>query len=435
MAMAKRSVWILACLAAALSLAVVAYLDSHRRSSPAEDNTTDPRPRGNALADHRADAKATPGPVATQVDTGTLSEPKVQPAPHRDSAVTVDEQVADARSAMSRRAFDKAADSLRAVLAVTIEPDKRMEIGMMLYECLVRTQAYDEALALGRELLTLSPSPEERLTLNRQLAALLHRMGKANEAEALLSQAMAEEQDPGARTKYEAQLRSVWRHTPGRTDEVVSNLNARVASNPQDEAALRQLGDIYLKSRRDYKAAQPVYEQLAALHPEDQQLQSTLVGIYRENQNYDVVRRVYENRLAQADGDDPTLRFQIAQTELQAGRGDEAVAYAEQHLSGDTATPFQLQMLSTVYDKAGRKDAALATLDTAIVRETNSQQRVSMQFQKAQMLVWNKQYDTAEALLRSIIASAGDDQQTISRAKGEIVRIYEMQGKMSELNL
>jgi len=305
---------------------------------------------------------------------------------------------------------------------------------MMLYECLVRTQAYEEALTLGRELLTLSPSPEERLTLNRQLAALLHRMGKPDEAEALLTQAMAAEQDAATRAKYEAQMRSVWRHTPGRTDEVVSNLNARVAANPKDEAALRQLGDIYLKSRRDHKAAQPVYEQLAALHPEDQQLQSTLVGIYRENQNYDGVRRVYESRLAEA-GEDPTLRLQIAQTELQAGRGDVAVAYAEQHLSGEKATPFQLQMLSTVYDKAGRKDAALATLDTAIGRETNAQQRVSMQFQKAEMLTWNKQYDAAETLLRSIIAAAGDDQQTVSRAKGEIVRIYEMQGKMSKLNL
>jgi tetratricopeptide (TPR) repeat protein len=310
-----------------------------------------------------------------------------------------------------------------------------MKIGQMLYECLVRTHAYEEALALGRELLELSPSPEERLTLNRQLAALLHRTGKAAEAEVLLVQAMGGEQDATVRAKYEAQLRGVWRHTPGRMDEVVSNLTERLAVNPKDEAALRQLGDIYLKSRRDPKAAQPVYEQLAALHPDDPQIQAALVGIYRETQTFEGIRGIYEKRLAQTGGNDPTLRFQIAQTELQAGRGDEAVAYAEKHLSGDNATPFQLQMLSTVYDKAGRRDAALATLDTAIARETNAQQRVSMQFQKVEMLIWNKKYGAAESLLRSIIASSGDDQQTVSRAKGEIVRIYQMQGRLSELNL
>jgi len=31
--------------------------------------------------------------------------------------------------------------------------------------------------------------------------------------------------------------------------------------------------------------------------------------------------------------------------------------------------------------------------------------------------------------------SAGDDKQTANRAKSEIVRIYEMQGIISELNL
>jgi|GEM_PF-1267578 len=367
---------------------------------------------------------------------GPAAPPALEPLPSSrpPSAPPISPSIEAARAAMGRKAYDKAAEMLRQALAEETDPEKRMVIGLMLYECRVRTQAYEEALTLGRELLTLSPSPEERLTLNRQLAALLHRMGKPDEAETLLSQSMAEEQDSAIRAKYDAQLRSVWRHTPGRTDEVVTNLTARVSANPQDELALRQLGDIYLKSRRDYKAAQPVYEQLAALYPEEQQIQAALVSIYRENHNYDGVRRVYENRLEQT-GEDPTLRFQIAQTELQAGRGDEAVAYAEKHLAGEQATLFQLQLLSTVYDKAGRKDAAIATLDTAITRETNAQQQLSMQFQKAEMLIWNKQYVAAETLLRSIIKSAGDDQQTISRAKGEIVRIFEMQGKMSELNL
>lgn len=348
---------------------------------------------------------------------------------------SIDELIASAEAAMSRKAYDKAREDLESALLMSTDPDKRMAIGQMLYKCLVRTHAYDEALELGQELLTLSPSPDERLVLTQQLAALLHAMGKPSEAETLLSNASDGTDDPATRAKYEAQLRSIWRHTPGRTGEVVSNLTEAVVANPQDEATLRQLGDIYLKSRRDYKAAEPVYEQLAALHPEDPQIQSTLIGIYRENQNYDGVRRVFEMRLAQSGGDDPTLRFQIAQTELQAGRGDDAVAYAEKHLSGDEATAFQLQMLSTVYDKAGRKDAAAVALDTAIDRETNAQQRVSMQFQKVERLIWSKQFPDAESLLRSIIQVAGDDKQTVSRAKGEIVRIYELQGKLAELNI
>jgi len=343
--------------------------------------------------------------------------------------------LSDARAAMGRKAYDKARESLRVAYSTSRDPDMRMTIGQMLYECLIRTHAYEEAQALGFELLTLSPSPEERFLLNQQLAALLHSMGKPLEAESLLAQAIATEQNSDMRHKYEAKLRGVWRHTPGRTGEVVSNLTDRVTTNPQDEATLKQLGDIYLKSRRDYKAAQPIYEQLVALHPDDPQLQSALLGIYRETKNFEGMRRVLENLLAQAGGDDPTLRFQIAQNELQAGRGDEAVAYAEKHLSGGNASTFQLQMLSTIYDKAGRKENALATLDSAIARETNAQQQLSMRFQKTDMLILNKQYTEAEKLLRSIIQTAGEDKQTTSRSKSGIIRIYEMQGKLTELNL
>lgn len=419
--MKHRRIWMAVAVGAVIAIASIAYVATRCPISVKQDSQNTEKPAvGKTIAQFQERAESTKPP--------TLTKPSMQ-------TVSVKEQVLNAKTAMSRKAFDKARESLSAAFAATTDPDERMATGQLLYECLIRTQTYDDALTLGRELLTLSPSPEERLVLNQQLAALLHRMGKSAEAEALVTQAMSQEHDAATQAKYEAQLRSIWRHTPGRTGEVVSNFTNRLAANPRDEAALWQLGDIYLKSRRDHKAAQPVYEQLAALHPEDPQIQVVLLGIYRETENFDGMRRVYENRLAQSGSNDPTVRFQIAQTELQAGRGDEAIAYAEKHLSGESATPFQLQMLSAVYNKAGRKDDAMATLDTAIVRETNAQQQVSMQFQKTEMLIWNKRYDEAEKLLRLIIQAAGDNKQIESRAKGEIVRIYEIQGRISELNL
>jgi tetratricopeptide (TPR) repeat protein len=260
-------------------------------------------------------------------------------------------------------------------------------------------------------------------------------MGRSADAEELLNKAMSSEQDAAIRGKYEAQMRSIWRHTDGRTAEVVSNLNAQIKSNPQDEKALRSLGQIHLKSRRDYEAALPVYEQLAALKPDDLEVQGALLNIYRETHNFDKIKAVYEAQLKKSAEDDPALRFQIAQTDLQAGKGDEAVAYAEKHLSGEKATPFQLQMLSSVYDKAGRKEQALTTLSTAIERSTDAQQKVSMQFQKADMLIWNKQYDEAETLLRAIRSANKDDKQIVSRVNSELIRIYQMQGKMGEVEL
>ncbi len=431
--MTKKFTGVLVIVIAVIAVAGIVCLYTRSFSSSKHEETKQKAPADMLPPEQPAPSVASKS-SALEVPPHTAHDKSPTPEMKIMQTKSTEELIADGKDAMSRKAYDKAREMLEEAYIASTDPDQRMSVGMMLYECLVRTQAYDDALVLGKELLTLSPSPQERLTLTQQLAALLHRMGKPAEAEALLTQTAKSEKDPATQEKLNAQLRGVWRHTPGRTAEVVSNLTQKVAANPNDEAALLELGEIYIKSRRNYKAAQPVYEQLAAMHPEDAEVQRTLLGIYRQTENFAGIRRVYEAQLAQT-GEDPTLRFQIAQTELQAGRGDEAVAYAEQHLSGDTATPFQLQMLSTVYDKSGRKDAALATLDTAIVRETNAQQRVSMQFQKAEMLIWNKQYTEVETLLRSIIQAAVDDQQTISRAKGEIVRIYEMQGKMNELNM
>ena len=342
---------------------------------------------------------------------------------------------AQAKAAMTRRAYDKARDSLVQLFNCESDGAERIRIGQMLYECLVRTHAYEEALKLGRELLALGPSSEVSLRLTQQLAALLHRMGRQTDAETLLREAIATEKDPGPKERLSAQLRGIWRHTAGRTDEVIADLEARIEQNPRDREALRTLGEIHLKSRRDHESALPVYEKLVELDPSNVRLETTLLGLYRKNRRFDGMRRIFEERLDKSGDGDPTLHLSIAQTELLAGRGDEAVQYAESHLAGEDATPFELQMLSTVYDKAGRDEAAVATLDTAIARATNDQQRVSMQFQKADMLVWDKKYAEAEALLRSIIETAGDDKQTLTRAKSEIVRIYEMQGKLSELNL
>lgn len=424
---------------------VVVFLASRKPNTPQQEQAQpssatkqpiEPVTSQPAVEGHYSSQTTLQASIESSDEIILKEEPSVpQEAVVGKDQLSIEGSVADAKAAMSRKAYDKAQSSLHEALSITSDPDERMRLGQMLYECLIRTHSYDDALMLGHELLTLNPSPQEKLVLTQQLAALLHRMGRADEAEQLLREAMEAEQVPATKERLQAQLRGVWRHTEGRTAQVVSDLTAKLEQNPQDEDALQALGNIYMKSRRDYEAALPIYEQLAALNPDDTQTQSTLLGLYRKTKNFDGMRRVYEKRLEQAGGDDPALRLSIAQTELQAGRGDVAVEYAEQYLSGPDATPFELQMLSTVYDKAGRKNTAVATLDTAITRETNAQQRVSMQFQKVDMLTWSKQYEQAEAELRGILSGCKDDRMIRSRVNSELIRLYQMQGRMGELDL
>lgn len=216
---------------------------------------------------------------------------------------------------------------------------------------------------------------------------------------------------------------------------VVSTLTDYIAQNPHDEEALRVLGEIYLKFRRDYQAAVPIYERLMEINPADRETRMTLLGLYRNTRNFDGMRRIYEIRLAQAGGDDPALHLCIAQTELRAGRGEKAVEYAKKHLGGDEAKSYTLQMLAMVYDKAGQHHAAIATLDAALSRAENDRQRAGIQFQKADMLIWDKRYADAEVLLRTVRENHSEDATIRSRADSELIRIYQTQGRLRELEL
>ncbi len=364
----------------------------------------------------------------------SISVPKTKKL-ERLPATSLEELKVDAADAMDRKAYDKARVALESVMAQTVDLDDKLVVGQDLYECLVRTHDYDAALALGQELLSLNPTPEERLLFTQQLAALLQRMGRSDEAEKLLGDAIASADDAETKEKLEGQLRSVWRHTDGRMDEVVAGLERTLETDPNDEQALKELGAIYLKSRRDYESAKPVYEKLAELQPEDQQVQSALLKVYRETDDFDGMRRVYEQQIELSEDDDANLRFQVAATELYAGRGDDAVTYAEEYLGGDDATPHQLQMLSKVYDRSGRKEEAVRALDQAIDQSNDLQQRTSIQFQKADMLFWNKQYAEAEAILRKIKQENADNQQVLSRVNNDLLRLIQAQGKMGEIKL
>ena len=89
--------------------------------------------------------------------------------------------------------------------------------------------------------------------------------------------------------------------------------------------------------------------------------------------------------------------------------------------------PFRVEKIGT----RGEQEA----LDQAIVQSDDLQQRTSIQFQKADMLFWNRQYAEAEAVLREIKQENLDNQQVLSRVNNDLLRLIQAQGKMGEIEL
>jgi tetratricopeptide (TPR) repeat protein len=343
--------------------------------------------------------------------------------------------IAEARAAMSRKAYDKAAELLRQALAVETDPEAKQQIRALLAESLAATQDFEGAVAVYREYLAAATSDQERVLGVTRMAAVLSLAKRFGEAEAALAEPGLVSDDPAMRQAIlHAKLR-LWQAQPGRLDEVAAELEAKMAADPADRESLELRGTIYLKVQRNYDKAKPVYEKLLAQEPDNAGLQNTLIGIYRETRDYAKAREVYESYLAAHPNEADGIRFQIASLYIQSGQGDEGVAYAEKHLNGADATVEQKEQVARIYEFSGRLGDAAKTLKEAETAAQDAAKKNDIRFRQADLLIRQQKYAEAEALVRGVLSETGLDKETKARANQELIRIYQVQGKVGELGL
>ena len=368
--------------------------------------------------------------------------PPVKPAPKKTSVPVapsfsgdVKALIADARAAMERKAYDKAAESLRQALAAQTDPEGKQQIRALLAESLAATQDFDGAVAVYRDYLSAATSDQERVSGVTRMAAVLSLAKRFDEAEAVLAEPGLIGGDPAMqRSILHAKLR-LWQAQPGRLDQVATELETKAATDPADRASLELLGTIYLKMQRNHDKAKPVYEKLLAQEPDNAGLQNTLIGIYKETRDFAKAREVYEQYLSAHPDEADGIRFQIAALYIQSGQGDDAVAYAEKHLNGADATAEQKEQVARIYEYSGRLDDAARTLKEAETAAQDAAKKTSLRFRQSDLLIRQQKYAEAEALVRSVLSTANLDKETKARANHELIRIYQVQGKVGELGL
>lgn len=373
--------------------------------------------------------------VSDQVPETAATAPDVQEEVLPPGLSQAGKSIEDAREAMGRRAYDKAAEALMQALAKETDPEKKQQIRVMLAESLSASQDFDGAAAVYREYLAGATSDEERVLAVTRLAGVLSLQKRFDEAEALLANPGLIGDDPAQRQAIQyAQLR-LWQSRPGRLDEVAAELEGKIAADPADRESLDLLGTIYLRVQRDSEKAKPVYEKMLAQDPDNPGLQNTLIGIYQETRDYAKARDIYERYLEhhpdQADG----IRYQIAALYVQSGQGDDAVAYAEQYLAGAEATVDQREMAARIFEFANRLDDAAHVLKAAESAAPTDEKRVDLQFRQVDLLSRQDKYAEAEALVRRILADHGNDREIRARANQELIRLYQVQGRVGELEL
>lgn len=361
----------------------------------------------------------------------SMTLPQSRPDSTTDSVQLLEQS----HAAMERKAYDKAAEALKQALAEETDPEKKQRIRAMLAESLAASQDFDGAAAVYRDYLAGATSDEERVLGVTRLAAVMSLQKRFDEAEALLASPGLIGDDPAQRQAIQyAQLR-LWQARPGRLAEVAAELEAKTTADPADRESLELLGTIYLKVQRDYDKAKPVYEKMLAQDPDNPGLQNTLIGIYQETRDYAKARDIYERYLEHHPEQSDGIRYQIAALYVQSGQGDDAVAYAQQYLGGAQATAEQKEQAAKIYEFSGRLDDAARLLQEAEAVAPDAAKKTDLQFRQVDLLARQEQYTEAETLVRRILGENPADRDIRARANQELIRLYQMQGKMGELEL
>jgi tetratricopeptide (TPR) repeat protein len=375
-------------------------------------------------------------PPPPPLEPGTPPPIFVPLPPSRPSSTpSISPTIEAAQEAMERRAYDKAAEALKQALAEETDPGKKQQIRAMLAESLAASQDFDGAGAVYREYLAGATSDEERVLGVSRLAAVLSLQKRFDEAEALLADPGLIGDDPAQRQAIQFAQLLLWQSRPGRLDEVAGELEAKTSADPADRESLELLGTIYLRVQRDHDKAKPVYEKMLAQDPDNPGLQNTLIGIYQETRDYGKARDIYERYLEhhpeQADG----IRFQIAALYVQSGQGDDAVAYAREHLAGPQATAEQREQAARIYEFSGRLDDAAQLLQEAQSVAPDAGKKTDLQLRQVDLLARQEKYAEAETLVRRILTENPANRDIRARANQELIRLYQMQGKVGELDL
>jgi protein O-GlcNAc transferase len=224
--------------------------------------------------------------------------------------------------------------------------------------------------------------------------------GHSFPVEAQKGAALGEERSPRVHSPdYDAAARL---YRAGRHDEARATAEAVVAADPNHHPGLNLLGVLH-RQRGDFARARTYLERAAELDPNNETAWINLGNVHLDMEDAEAAVDVYTRALQAAPARDDTLRL-LGNALARSGRDAEAMARLDTvAVPGATAA---LRDRARAHFMAGRVDAALADLDTAL---TGQAEDVDLMLVKAQMLRLSGHGKACGVLLRELLGRAPDN--------------------------
>lgn len=403
--------------------------------------------------------EVTPTPVPTPVPTPTPA-PTPAPAAVAPPAVELsDEQLAAQLKGIANPEYlaalaevhqrfgatDLALQLYKKALALQQDPKRKASLhGTLgnLYKVRKDWKSAAEELNAAQE---LAADFSERSRYAMSLVDLYTQTQELEKAEKLLRGLMeAQSQQPGrkdetgwARRSAQQRLIQLWQKIPGKIEEAIKEAEAALQKNPQDEAALDRLSEIYsLGTKPDPAKAALVYEKLIELNPKDQNLYHRLAQAYQQTKQYDKAVEVYKKLMATTPKESAQhLVILVAQMYLNGGKKEEALAFLKENGDLSSKQPGTCAQYGSFYGQAGMHAEAEELFLKAAAGARSPQEETSYVTQAAESARQRKDYVKAEAQLRGLLQKYPESKDIRAQVNSALFRLLEEQGKTGDLKL
>jgi len=199
------------------------------------------------------------------------------------------------------------------------------------------------------------------------------------------------------------QLLMNWQRQEGKIAKVIAENEEALAKNPQDMIVLERLGDLYGYGQRDPAKAVAVYEKLVAVKPADVTYINRLASVYQETKQFDKAVAVFHKMIeANPAAAGPGPHSQIAQLLLMAGKKEEAVAYAKEHLPNDPSDTGTPSMLESFLNQAGLPAEAEEAIKKQLAAAKTPAAKGDCMLRIADLSRQHKDYAKAEEQIRQV---------------------------------
>ena len=305
---------------------------------------------------------------------------------------------------------------------------------------------YNDAIECYKKAIVLESGEEERQKLGIGLGGLYLLSGDLEKAESIVLKVIESEKNPEKCAEYYLLLATICEKTgkhdkaigwyqfvlnysndylfintakqkminllkeAGKFEEYVASLEKKVAENPEDIRALECLAFAYSTDDIYSEKAQPVYEKLFSLKPDNRAIANRLIEMYKHSKEHEKAAAVYI-KLMEAS---PKImnRFyneRIAETYSESGNYKEALKWGKKALDEDKDNPYSYLKVAEACQALEEYNEAEKMYHVALKKLGREDDKESVSLKLIDLYILMGKQDEARKLSFEIFNSTKDD--------------------------